>query len=82
MKRIVVCCLGILTMPLRLIILLIAGLVWTLILLIGEPRAAVEWVADQFTDSNWRERLHSMLFGFGEDASVSEPSDPRKSRAA
>lgn len=66
MKNLIVLFVGIVTLPLRLLFLSLAAVVWILILCIGEPRTAVEWVADLICETNWRRMLRSLVFGFGD----------------
>lgn len=65
MKNLIVLFVGIVTLPLRLVFLPLAAAVWILVLCIGEPRTAVEWVADVICETNWRRTLRSLVFGFG-----------------
>jgi len=66
MQNLVVLFVGIVTLPLRLLIVTLAALVWVLILCIGEPRSAVEWVADLIHDTNWKKTFRALLLGFGD----------------
>jgi len=65
-KNLIVLFVGIVTLPLRLAFLPLAAAAWILVLCTGEPRTAVEWVADVICETNWRRTLHSRVVGFGD----------------